>query len=162
MSFGLRHCYGYKSRRYRTSSLHSTNKNTRTKHTKHRLNNHQWCAAMGTRNSYLLPLLFLLNLSLFLTTTSFAFKSDELLLDDEEFGLEGGRSPDLPTVTPPLSPSPSTRKRSVDSGSDPDSKIQFSLEHAFGDSDFSPAGTFSARLKTSSHGGQVLQHLLHQ
>ena len=35
--------------------------------------------------------------------------------------------------------------------SDPDSKIQFSLEHAFGDFDFFPAGTFTARLKTWNH-----------
>ncbi|KAL8532935.1 hypothetical protein ACS0TY_009265 [Phlomoides rotata] len=114
---------------------------------------------MGTRSSYLLSLFFLINLSLLLATTSFAFKSDELLVDDEEFGLEGGRSPDPPIVTRPVSPHPSTRKRSVDSGSDPDSKIQFPLEHAFGDSEFSPAGTFSARLKTSSHGGQTLTKL---
>ncbi|KAK3415854.1 hypothetical protein EUGRSUZ_H01412, partial [Eucalyptus grandis] len=33
------------------------------------------------------------------------------------------------------------------------------LEHAFGDSDFSPAGTFSARLKTWSHGPQTLTKL---
>lgn len=110
---------------------------------------------MGTRNSDFLSLLVLLNFSLLFATTTFAFKSDELLLDDEEFGLEGGRSPDPPIVTRPVSPSPSTRKRSVDAGSDLDSKVQFPLEHAFGDSDFSPAGTFSARLKTSSHGGQV-------
>ncbi|GLT31861.1 hypothetical protein SLA2020_065670 [Shorea laevis] len=39
------------------------------------------------------------------------------------------------------------------------SKIQFSLEHAFGDSDSVPAGTFSARLKTWNHGGQTLTKL---
>ncbi|KAK6137813.1 hypothetical protein DH2020_028438 [Rehmannia glutinosa] len=93
---------------------------------------------------------------LLLSTTSFAFQSDELLLDDEEFGLEGGRSPDPAATTRPVSTQSTGRKRSLDSGSDPDSKIQFSLEHAFGDSDFTPAGTFSARLKTSSHGGQRL------
>ncbi|KAH7571317.1 hypothetical protein JRO89_XS04G0021700 [Xanthoceras sorbifolium] len=42
---------------------------------------------------------------------------------------------------------------------DSDSKIQFSLEHAFGDSDFVSAGTFSARLRTSNHGGQTLTKL---
>lgn len=107
---------------------------------------------MATRNPYLLSSFLILNLILLLATTSFAFQSDELLVDDDEFGLEGGRSPDPPaasrTVTPP-------RKRSTESGSDPDSKIQFPLEHAFGDSDFSPAGTFSARLKISANGGQV-------
>ncbi|XP_059628636.1 uncharacterized protein LOC132271311 [Cornus florida] len=94
-----------------------------------------------------------------------AFQSDELLVDDEEFGLEGGRSPDLDLTITRSSPNPpqptirtqSTRKRSSDT--DSDSKIQFSLEHAFGDSDFSSAGTFSARLKTWSHGGQTLTKL---
>lgn len=33
------------------------------------------------------------------------------------------------------------------------------LEHAFGDSDFSTAGTFTARLKTWNHGGQTLTKL---
>ncbi|CAN4125600.1 unnamed protein product [Withania somnifera] len=47
----------------------------------------------------------------------------------------------------------SSRKRSVP---DSDSKILFPLEHAFGDSDFFPAGTFTARLKSSSHGSQKL------
>ncbi|GLT31862.1 hypothetical protein SLA2020_065680 [Shorea laevis] len=45
------------------------------------------------------------------------------------------------------------------SESESDSKIQFSLEHAFGDSDFVPAGTFSARLKTWNHGGQTITKL---
>ncbi|GKV27891.1 hypothetical protein SLEP1_g37010 [Rubroshorea leprosula] len=97
---------------------------------------------------------FFLTLSLF-PFSSFQFESDELLLDDEEFGLEGA---------PPRFPEPasipaarSSRKRHSDS--DSDSKIQFSLEHAFGDSDFSPAGTFSARLKTWNHGGQTLTKL---
>ncbi|GLT95042.1 hypothetical protein SLE2022_127470 [Rubroshorea leprosula] len=38
-------------------------------------------------------------------------------------------------------------------------KKSFSLEHAFGDSDFVPAGTFSACLKTWNHGGQTLTKL---
>lgn len=91
-----------------------------------------------------------------------AFQSDELLLDDDdEFGLEGGlhtKSPDL-TYTrsspPPPSPPTSSTSRKRFSDPDSDSKIQFQLHHAFGDSDFSPAGTFSARLKTWNHGGQV-------
>lgn len=45
------------------------------------------------------------------------------------------------------------------SDSDSDSKIQITLEHAFGDSDFFPAATFSARLKTWSHGAQTLTKL---
>ncbi|CAA0829598.1 Unknown protein [Striga hermonthica] len=105
-------------------------------------------------NRFLLLCLYLL-----MWTASLAFQSDELLIDDEEFGLEGGRSPDPPVATRPVSTPPAYRKRSVDSGSDPDSRIQFTLEHAFGDSDFTPAGTFWARLKTSSHGGQTLTKL---
>lgn len=94
-----------------------------------------------------------------LFSSSLAFRSDELLADDEEFGLEGGvqvdpLSPDLTTTrSSPPPPKITTRKRYSDS--DPDSKVQFSLEHAFGDSDFSPAGTFTARLKTWNHGSQV-------
>ncbi|KAJ7978282.1 ER membrane protein complex subunit 10-like [Quillaja saponaria] len=103
----------------------------------------------------LLHLVF--TLTLLLSSSSLAFQSDELLVDDEEFGLEGGhhRSPDLAYTHSP--PSTTTRKRSSDSESD--SKIQFSLEHAFGDSEFLPAGTFSARLKTWNHGGQTLTKL---
>ncbi|XP_038990904.1 uncharacterized protein LOC120113912 [Hibiscus syriacus] len=50
-----------------------------------------------------------------------------------------------------------TRKRHSDI--DSDSKIELSLDHAFGDSDFSLAGTFFARLKTWSHGGHTLTKL---
>lgn len=57
------------------------------------------------------------------------------------------------TTDSPPKQTPSIRRRYSDP--DLDSKIQFTLEHAFGDSDFSSAGTFSARLKTWSHGGQV-------
>eukprot|EP00268_Persea_americana_P005640 TRINITY_DN11909_c0_g2_i1.p1 TRINITY_DN11909_c0_g2~~TRINITY_DN11909_c0_g2_i1.p1 ORF type:complete len:307 (+),score=47.81 TRINITY_DN11909_c0_g2_i1:250-1170(+) len=91
---------------------------------------------------------------------SSAFQSDELLHDDDEF--EGVRSTDFDHLNPKSSPI--TRRRS---SSDPDSssissdsKIQFSLDHAFGDgSDFSPAGTFTARLRTLNHGGQTLTKL---
>lgn len=96
------------------------------------------------------------------SSTTFAFQSDELLADDEEFGLEGGRSlPDSFSIPSPL-PSAAARKRHQSSlpDSDPDSKLHFSLEHALGDdSDFTPAGTFSARLKSSHHGGQTLTKL---
>jgi hypothetical protein len=101
----------------------------------------------------------LLTLSL-LFSSSLAFRSDELLIDDEEFGLEGGvqghpKSPDVAQTrsSPPPTTASTTRKRYSDP--DQDSKIQFSLEHAFGDSEFSSAGTFTARLKTWNHGGQV-------
>lgn len=98
---------------------------------------------------------------LLILTTSDGFQSDELLVDDEEFGLEGGiRSRaadpnDVKVGSAPSSPVQSTRKRSTGSGSDSDSKIQFTLEHAFGDSDFFPAGTFTARIKSPSHGSQT-------
>ncbi|KAK4745732.1 hypothetical protein SAY87_012044 [Trapa incisa] len=85
---------------------------------------------------------------------SMAFHSDELLVEDEEFGLEGSAT-DVPYARP-SQPTP-TRKRSSDP--DSDSKIQFSLEHAFGESEFSPAGTFTARLKTWSQGAQTLTKL---
>ncbi|KAF5741563.1 UPF0510 protein INM02 [Tripterygium wilfordii] len=109
-----------------------------------------------------LLLSFPLLLSL-LATPLIAFQSDELLLDDEEFGLEGAqpqplpRSPDLATAARSTTPAASPRKRF--SESDSDSKIQFLLEHSFGDSDFTPAGTFSARLKTWNHGAQTLTKL---
>ncbi|KAE8009839.1 hypothetical protein FH972_006249 [Carpinus fangiana] len=105
----------------------------------------------------------LLTLSL-LFSSSLAFRSDELLIDDEEFGPEGGvqghpKSPDVAQTrsSPPPTTATTTRKRYSDP--DQDSKIHFSLEHAFGDSEFSSAGTFTARLKTWNHGGQTLTKL---
>ncbi|XP_057435805.1 uncharacterized protein LOC130728367 [Lotus japonicus] len=90
-----------------------------------------------------------------LISVSLSFQSDELL-DDEEFGLEGGR-PSQSESRPPPSTTTTNRKRFSDSSSD--SKIQFILQHAFGDSDFTDAGNFSARLKTWSHGAQTLTKL---
>lgn len=110
---------------------------------------------MGRRRSLLAFLLLLsISLSLFFSHASDDFQSDELLQDDEEFGLEGARSPDLEHLNPIRTP---IRRRSdPDSFSSSDSKaIQFTLEHAFGDSGFSPAGTFTARLKSWNHGGHV-------
>ncbi|GMN26145.1 hypothetical protein TIFTF001_001194 [Ficus carica] len=92
-------------------------------------------------------------------SSSLAFQSDELLVDDDEFGLEGGVQRKPPEVAHTRSPPAATSTRKRFSDPDPDSKIQFQLEHAFGDSDFSPAGTFTARLKTSNHGGQTLTKL---
>lgn len=104
-----------------------------------------------------LVLCLILCFSSLLITSSSAFESDELLVDDEEFGLEGGRSPSPPA---PQQQQPARTFRRKSSESDSDSKVQFSLEHAFGDaSDFSHAGNFSARLKTWSHGGQTLTKL---
>uniref|UniRef100_A0A2P2K588 ER membrane protein complex subunit 10 n=1 Tax=Rhizophora mucronata TaxID=61149 RepID=A0A2P2K588_RHIMU len=120
---------------------------------------------------YLFPLslsLLLLLLSA-VTITSSAFESDELIVDDEEFGLEGGRltplshsqqtPPDPHAYNTPPSPTPTFTTRRKYSDPDSDSKIHFTLEHAFGDSDFIPAGTFSVRLKTLHHGGQTLTKL---
>ncbi|KAL3725640.1 hypothetical protein ACJRO7_030641 [Eucalyptus globulus] len=90
-----------------------------------------------------------------------AFQSDELLIEQEDdlgaaiggAGVGVGVGVGVDPVTPPRS-----RKRYSDAA-ESDSKFQFPLEHAFGDSDFSPAGTFSARLKTWSHGPQTLTKL---
>ena len=82
--------------------------------------------------------------------SSLAFESDELLIDDEEFGLEGGLHR---THSPPPTSTATSRRRFSESGSD--SKIHFNLEHAFGDSHFSATGNFSSRLKIWNHGGQV-------
>ncbi|KAI4342867.1 hypothetical protein MLD38_027434 [Melastoma candidum] len=86
--------------------------------------------------------------------SSLAFQSDELLVEDEEFGLEGIPSSSRSAVPPP-SPTTATKTRRGYSDSDSDSKVQFPLEHAFGDSDFTRAGSFSARIKTWSQGSQV-------
>lgn len=125
-------------------------------------------AAKSPKNNYSLMVFVLISIIIFfLLNASYAFQSDELLGDDEEFGLEGSpKLPDVQVISPklpdvqvisPSRPSQPARKKSSQSvpGSDSDSKVQFSLEHAFGESDFSPAGTFTARLKTSPHGGQV-------
>ncbi|RRT69427.1 hypothetical protein GW17_00031240 [Ensete ventricosum] len=95
--------------------------------------------------------------TLLLVSVAGGFQSDELLQDDEEFGLEGGRPAADPALSTPTRP-PIRRRPDPDlpSGS-PDSKsVHFSLEHQFGGSGFSPAGTFTARLKSWSHGGQVV------
>lgn len=91
-----------------------------------------------------------------LICSSVAFQSDELLVDDDEFeGTQQTQYIDAAHTrsTPPPSRPTSTRRRFSDP--DSDSKVQFQLEQSFGDSDFAPAGLFTARLKTSSHGGQV-------
>ncbi|KAI4304184.1 hypothetical protein MLD38_039733 [Melastoma candidum] len=89
--------------------------------------------------------------------SSLAFQSDKLLVEDEEFGLEGipsGSRSEVPQPSPPTTAT--TRRGYSDSDSDSDSKVQFPLEHAFGDSDFTPAGSFSARIKTWSRSPQKL------
>ncbi|XP_074557150.1 uncharacterized protein LOC141813140 [Curcuma longa] len=88
------------------------------------------------------------------------FQSDELLQDDEEFGLEGGRPAVDPQPSIPAQP-PLRRKPELDLpfGSSDSKSVQFSLEHQLGTSGFSPAGTFTARLKSWGHGGQTLTKL---
>ncbi|CAH2065571.1 unnamed protein product, partial [Thlaspi arvense] len=109
-----------------------------------------------------LTLFFFLSSLIF--SSSLAFQSDELLVDDNEFGLERAKPQSTELYTSSSSSSSpqqqqtSTIRRRY-SDPDLDSKVQFTLEHAFGDSDFSIAGTFSARLKTWSHGGKTLTKL---
>ncbi|KAK8447599.1 hypothetical protein SEVIR_8G104600v4 [Setaria viridis] len=108
----------------------------------------------------LLALAALLLFSLYLTAA--AFQSDELVLnDDEEFEGVGARpsSPSQPAA-PAVS---SSRRRSADAASaavGESNALQFTLEHDLGvGKGFTPAGTFSARLKTSAHGTQTLTKL---
>ncbi|XP_021772310.1 ER membrane protein complex subunit 10-like [Chenopodium quinoa] len=114
------------------------------------------------KTSLSLFLLLTLSFSL-LFSHSLSFQSDELLLDDDEFeGLSKQQSSDIPrssTPSPPTTAAIPTTTRRRSSDSDIDSKLQFNVEHAFGDSQFSHAGTFSARLKSWSHGGQTLTKL---
>ncbi|KAF7047960.1 hypothetical protein CFC21_056794 [Triticum aestivum] len=110
----------------------------------------------------LLPLLLLL-LSHFLSLAA-AFQSDELLLhDDDEF--EGTRASSTPSPRPPSTPPVvSSRRRSADAtqavGASESNTVQFTLEHDLGAGlGFAPAGSFSARLKSSAHGSQTLTKL---
>ncbi|XP_022150006.1 ER membrane protein complex subunit 10 [Momordica charantia] len=106
---------------------------------------------MGFRRGFILCLLL---------CSSAAFQSDELLVDDDEFeGTQQIQYTDATRTRSPAPPSRATSTRRRFSDPDSDSKVQFQLDHAFGDSDFAPAGLFTARLKTSSHGGQSLTKL---
>lgn len=112
--------------------------------------------AMAPARRFLLALAAVLLLSFSLTAA--AFQSDELLLnDDEEFEGVGAR-PAAPS--PPAAPTvSSSRRRSAEAtsaGVGESNAVQFTLEHDLGGGEgFTPAGTFSARLKTSAHGTQV-------
>uniref|UniRef100_A0A453HG75 Uncharacterized protein n=1 Tax=Aegilops tauschii subsp. strangulata TaxID=200361 RepID=A0A453HG75_AEGTS len=93
-----------------------------------------------------------------------AFQSDELLLhDDDEF--EGTRVSSTPSPRPPSTPPVvSSRRRSADAtqaaGASESNTAQFTLEHDLGAGlGFAPAGSFSARLKSSAHGSQTLTKL---
>jgi hypothetical protein len=86
-----------------------------------------------------------------------AFKSDELVLnDDDEFEGVGAR-PASPS--PSAAPAVSSRRRSADAssaGAGESNVVQFTLEHDLGDGKgFVSAGSFSARLKSTVHGTQV-------
>ena len=105
----------------------------------------------------LLSLLLLLAHSLSIS----AFQSDELLLhDDDEFeGASPSSTPSRPASTAPVASS-SPRRRSADAtqavGASESNTVQFTLEHNLGAGvGFTPAGSFSARLKSSAHGSQV-------
>ncbi|TVU25907.1 hypothetical protein EJB05_28427 [Eragrostis curvula] len=108
------------------------------------------------------PLLLLALLAAVLSfSVAFDFKSDELVLnDDDEFEGVGAR-PASPS--PPAAPAVSSRRRSADassSGPGESNAVQFTLEHDLGDGKgFAPAGSFSARLKSSAHGSQTLTKL---
>uniref|UniRef100_A0A0E0F4J5 ER membrane protein complex subunit 10 n=1 Tax=Oryza meridionalis TaxID=40149 RepID=A0A0E0F4J5_9ORYZ len=111
------------------------------------------------------PRLLLLALSLSLSlaaASASAFQSDELLLhDDDEFEGAGARpTPASPAAAAAVS---SSRRRPGDSnaaaaGHAESSAVQFALEHDLG-AGFVPAGSFSARLKSSAHGSQTLTKL---
>lgn len=103
-------------------------------------------------------LLLIISIFLVIISNSFAFRSDELQ-DDEEWGLVGGRSPESDFVRPSKFPRSSTAGHSDVLSAASDSKLNISLDHAFGYSDFFPAGHLSARLKPSPHGGQTLTKL---
>jgi hypothetical protein len=99
-----------------------------------------------------------------------SFKSDELPEDDEEWGFVGRETGSTfgggrgERVAQGSSSNEGDKRRSGSTTAAPtspavdasgDKKIQFDLEHSFGDSEFTPAGSFSARLRASTHGRQV-------
>ncbi|EFJ19653.1 hypothetical protein SELMODRAFT_444190 [Selaginella moellendorffii] len=92
-----------------------------------------------------------------IATASSGFQWDEL--DDEEWGFMGSS----PASSPPPGPqSDLARKKQAapEASSSPESnKLQFPLEHAFGGSEFTRAGVFTARLRPSLRGGQALGKL---
>lgn len=96
-------------------------------------------------------------MGLFLSCGS-SFQSDELLDEDEEWGLIG--VPKIEEVTSSRTlEAPRRSGPASTNGQSADSKVQFQLEHAFGESDFTPAGVFTARLRNLPHGGQTLTKL---
>ncbi|GLJ30643.1 hypothetical protein SUGI_0606820 [Cryptomeria japonica] len=86
---------------------------------------------------------------------AYAFRSDELQ-DDEEWGLVGGQHREGDFVVAPSKRKSSSRTVPQADNIPADSRIQFPFQHAFGNSDFTPAGHFTARSKASTHGGQTL------
>ncbi|CAM6110307.1 unnamed protein product [Calypogeia fissa] len=92
-----------------------------------------------------------------------AFQSDELSEDDDEWGLVGGISaPPTPPKVAELTTKPASSAMKSSSGGSrvntpsTDRKVQFTLDHSFGGSEFSLAGVFTARLRDSVKGGQTL------
>ncbi|KAH7314367.1 hypothetical protein KP509_21G000200 [Ceratopteris richardii] len=97
-----------------------------------------------------------------------AFQSDELQEDDEDWGIVGApvttitnnNNNNIEQVTARTHRRSSQVSANEGSSVSSDSKVAFQLEHSFGDSsDFHVAGTFTARLRNSHHGGQTLTKL---
>ncbi|KAJ7566057.1 hypothetical protein O6H91_02G086400 [Diphasiastrum complanatum] len=118
------------------------------------------CAPPCSRSLlYFLCIAALSLLLLLLPAASQGFKSDELVEEEDEWGLVGRGSAQQQQRERVSAGSP--RRFAVEQGdsSGADTKVEFRLEQAFGDSQYSEAGTFSARLKPSSRGGQALVKL---
>ncbi|KAG6545065.1 hypothetical protein Mapa_013761 [Marchantia paleacea] len=96
----------------------------------------------------------LIILTVGLWSTSTAFQSDELPEDEDEWAVPAKGAPaPAPAGGAPAVKSPTSAGR-VPSGAD--KKVQFTLEHSFGGSEFKPAGVFTARVRESIKGGQTL------
>ncbi|KAL3698806.1 hypothetical protein R1sor_012882 [Riccia sorocarpa] len=91
-----------------------------------------------------------------------AFQSDELPEEDDEWGLirepRAGGVRAASTGAPVQPSAPSIRNTAANSRAPPaaDKKVQFTLEHSFGGSEFKPAGVFTARVRESLKGAQTL------
>lgn len=104
----------------------------------------------------LVPCLLLLISATFID----GFQSDELSVEEDDSEATPVTAPviEKPVLRQSVSSAGevlrSTGGASAD-GPTHDRKIEFNVEHAFGDSRFTPAGMISARLRTTSQGRQV-------
>lgn len=103
--------------------------------------------------------LLLLCLILLKSPSIFSFQSDELQDEDEDWGIVGSPNIEQVTARPSRRPNAPSSDGGPAAAASSDTKVLFQLEHSFGDSDFSPAGAFSARLRNLHHGGQTLTKL---